>query len=403
MPTEAPPVPVEDRHHELWHAVLASYRDAAEYNEPGTDQAGRKLERSRHVPLGDDVPPAWQTATWSTSTCSAAAPPAERAPWPAPRAGPADVTAVHPVIFGRLPVSRSPAQALDPSLHPATDLDGAVPGRPAVRMGARRDGAGRRSSSGYRGRLRVEAVTCQTTDWLTEHDPGGSPWRRSAPPSRPSSASTLPPTTSGTPTDRAAAKEDGYRVVCAAAKPTGIRVRRRTATGSPAAAAARRPVPRMAGPAGRQADADLHPRGMGPRRHRVHRPPVPRRRPRHRTRAAHLARHPGWLRAATGRWQAVRVRRSLRHHRLVRHRAAHRRGAARLLARAAPPRSDRPFGHRGARRRVRRDRSGQPRARYGRHRLDQGCPRPRRACPLPTHSHRTRGRDLPLVRRERDG
>ena len=51
-----PAIPVEDRHHALWHAVLASYRDAAEYNEPGTDRTGRKLERSRHVPLGDDVP-----------------------------------------------------------------------------------------------------------------------------------------------------------------------------------------------------------------------------------------------------------------------------------------------------------------------------------------------------------
>ena len=205
-------IPVEARHHELWHAVLASYRDAAEYNEPGTDKAGRKLERSRHVPLDDDVPARLAEGDLvylslaEAPTRGGARPGQRRAP------GPADVTAVHPVIFGRHPYSRSPGQALDHSLHPATELDDLSPADRLFGWVAAGNGAGRRSSSGYRGRLRVEAVTCQTADWLTDHGPAGG--ITLAPLSSPKPTQFrfyAASDANGTPTDRAAAKEHGYR------------------------------------------------------------------------------------------------------------------------------------------------------------------------------------------------
>ena len=119
VPTEAPPVPVEERHHRLWQAVLAAYRDAAEYNEPGTDLAGRQLERSRHVPAGDEIP----RLEAPNLVYLDVAPPPITGPGPGrPAPGPVVVTAVHPVIFGGLPFRQSPAQALDASLHPAADL-----------------------------------------------------------------------------------------------------------------------------------------------------------------------------------------------------------------------------------------------------------------------------------------
>jgi hypothetical protein len=135
VPTSAPPVPVEDRHHELWQAMLASYRDAAEYNEPGTDRAGKKLERSHHVTASE---PARLQAGYR----------------------------VYPVIFGRLPYQRSPAQALDDSLHPAAELEDLSPADRLFGWAPAAGGSGRRSSSGYRGRLRIQEITCQTTDWL---------------------------------------------------------------------------------------------------------------------------------------------------------------------------------------------------------------------------------------------
>ena len=209
VPASARPVQVEDRHHEMWQAVLASYQEAAEHNEPGTDLAGEKLERSRHVPAGEEAPsrlkdgdlvyldvlrPADQQGTRQ----------GRRQP------GLITVTAVHPVIFGRLPYQRSPAQALDRSLRPAVDLEELSP---ADRLFGWAPAAtsGRRSSSGYRGRLRIEAITCQTSDWLTDHGPDGITLAPLSSPKPTQFRFYAASDQNGTPVEPGTAKEDGYR------------------------------------------------------------------------------------------------------------------------------------------------------------------------------------------------
>ena len=206
----APPVPVEDRHHDLWQAVLASYRDAAEYNEPGTDRAGIKLERSRHVAVGDEIA---RLEAGDLVYLEMDRPADRHGTGPGRRgAGPVQVTAVHPVIFGRLPYRRSPAQALDDSLHPATDLDELSPADRLFGWApAATSGTGRRSSSGYRGRLRIEAITCLTSDWLTDHGPAGVTLAPLSSPKPTQFRFYAASDENGTPFERAAAKEDGYR------------------------------------------------------------------------------------------------------------------------------------------------------------------------------------------------
>ena len=56
VPTGKPVIPVTADHHVLWNAVLASYHDAAQYNDPGLDKAEKKLDRSSHVVVDGDVP-----------------------------------------------------------------------------------------------------------------------------------------------------------------------------------------------------------------------------------------------------------------------------------------------------------------------------------------------------------
>jgi CRISPR-associated protein (TIGR03986 family) len=199
--TSAPTVPVSDEHHELWQAVLASYRDAAEYSEPGTDQAGKQLERSRHVSAGE---PARLRAGDLVYL--------EDADGRGRRAGGSvTVTAIHPVIFGRLPYQRSPAQALDDSLRPAAELDELSPADRLFGWVAPASGTGRRSSSGYRGRLRIEAIDCLTSDWLTDHGPGGVTLAPLSSPKPTQFRFYAASDEAGTPVEPKAAKEDGYR------------------------------------------------------------------------------------------------------------------------------------------------------------------------------------------------
>jgi CRISPR-associated protein (TIGR03986 family) len=197
---------VDDRHDKLWHAVLASYRDAAEYNEPGTDTAGRKLERSQHVPLGDDIPS--RLAEGDLVYLSVAEPRGRNGQRHTP--GPDDIAAVHPVIFGRHPYPRPPAAALDESLRPAAELDDLSPADRLFGWVSSENSRGRRSFSGYRGRLRVEAVTCQTADWLTDHGPAGVTLAPLSSPKPTQFRFYAASDASGAPVDRAAPKKDGY-------------------------------------------------------------------------------------------------------------------------------------------------------------------------------------------------
>ncbi len=148
---DRPPIPVGEHHHAGWHSVLASYRDAAEYSEPGLDRHGKRLERSVHVRVdGRPVPE---------------------------RLVEGDLvyldSAVHPVMIGRLPYPRPPSAGLDESLRPAAERSELSPADRLFGWAPQGSGDGRRSSSGYRGRLRIESVRCETDDWLVDHRPDG--------------------------------------------------------------------------------------------------------------------------------------------------------------------------------------------------------------------------------------
>lgn len=195
-PDNQRPVPVTELHHDLWRTVLASYRDAAEYNEPGRDKSGQELQRSRHVTGRDDLllPLAEGTLVYLDYDKHKHA-----------------VSAVHPVMIGRLPYQKAPADLLDPSLHPA-----AVPSElsPADRVfGWAPTGSdhGRQSSSGYRGRIRVTTVSCTTDDWLTDHSPGGVTLAPLNSPKPTQFRFYNAATATGEPVKPRASKSEGYR------------------------------------------------------------------------------------------------------------------------------------------------------------------------------------------------
>jgi CRISPR-associated protein (TIGR03986 family) len=206
-----PTIPVEDHHHALWHAVLASYRDAAEYSEPGTDRNGKELARSRHVVTeGSPVPE--RLAEGDLVYLDLKKPPPARVPARGQRAQPAPmtVTVVHPVMIGRLPYSTAPSDLLHESLHPARELSELSPADRLFGWAPGGSGSGRRSSSGYRGRVRVESVTCTTTDWLTSHDPSGVTLAPLSSPKPTQFRFYAASDAKGSPIPRQAEKGDGY-------------------------------------------------------------------------------------------------------------------------------------------------------------------------------------------------
>ncbi|MBV9381315.1 MAG: TIGR03986 family CRISPR-associated RAMP protein [Streptosporangiaceae bacterium] len=195
VPAGGAAIPVEEHHHAQWRAVLASYHDAAEYNEPGLDGAGQRLERPRHVILDGQVPE---------------------------RLGEGDlvylerdhdtgaVTAILPVYIGRLPYQMAPAELLDESLHPATDPSELSPADRLFGWVPPESATGRAPASGYRGRFRITSVYCETSDWRTDFGNGvtlaplGSP----KPTQSRFYAASDP---AGSPARRGTAKEEGYR------------------------------------------------------------------------------------------------------------------------------------------------------------------------------------------------
>ncbi len=197
VPAGRRPVPVKQEHHQAWHTVLASYHEVAvkQIKAAGTGAAeGRPpyvvTDRDGVVPdrlrAGDLVYLEYEDHTDT-------------------------ISAILPVYIGRLPYSSSPADLLDPSLRPA-----AVPGQmsPADRLfgwAPSAAPAGRPRASGYRGRLRIAEITCQTADWRADF---ARPGANLAP------LSTPEPTqfrfygasdAKGSPMESGVSKDQGYR------------------------------------------------------------------------------------------------------------------------------------------------------------------------------------------------
>jgi CRISPR-associated protein (TIGR03986 family) len=148
VPADERVIPVLEQHHALWQAVLASYRDAAEYNEPG-----QGLERSRHVVVDGPVPEGLRHGDLVYLERDQSR---------------RNVTAILPVSIGRLPYPAAPADLLDESLHPAAEPGQLSAADRLFGWAPQEAGAGRASASGYRGRLRVTSVRCLTSDWHTD-------------------------------------------------------------------------------------------------------------------------------------------------------------------------------------------------------------------------------------------
>lgn len=145
------PIPVTDEHHRLWQAVLTSYQEAATLHQPPADTV-----RSRHVPGTESDAPSRLHAgdlVYLNRTGGV-------------------VTAVQPVMVGRVPYTHAPAELLDASLHPAATPAQMSAADRVFGWSAPEAGPGRPRSSGSRGRLRVVDVRCVTDDWLVEHAGG---------------------------------------------------------------------------------------------------------------------------------------------------------------------------------------------------------------------------------------
>ncbi len=149
-------IDIQNEHHRMWHAVLASYHDAAEQREPEA-QPGPGLEFGRHVIREGKVPDRLEDGDLVYLE----------------RDRDGTVTAVLPVYIGRLPFQAAPAELLDESLHPAASLGQLSPADRLFGWAAPQARPGRAAASGYRGRLRITAVRCETEDWRTEFPPPG--------------------------------------------------------------------------------------------------------------------------------------------------------------------------------------------------------------------------------------
>jgi|HubBroStandDraft_1064217.scaffolds.fasta_scaffold09000_3 CRISPR-associated protein (TIGR03986 family) len=146
------PVPVGEEHHQMWHAVLASYHDVAEQQASDGAEADTGLQRSRHIITEGKVPD--RLADGDLVYLE--------------RDQRGEVTAISPVYIGRLPFQAAPADLLDESLLPAPSLDELSPADRLFGWAPPQAGPGRASASGYRGRLRVASARCDTGDWRTE-------------------------------------------------------------------------------------------------------------------------------------------------------------------------------------------------------------------------------------------
>lgn len=188
-------VPVTQRHHQMWHAVLASYQEAAAQraDEPGAGV----VEQSRHI-VADaaDVPDQLTEGDLVYLERDRQT---------------REVTAISPVYIGRLPYPTSPGQLLDPSLHPAASLAELSPADRLFGWAPQRFGPSRASASGYRGRIRIAPVRCDATDWMVaDPDPGITIGPLSSPkPTQFRFYSAADP--AGSPVTRGVPKGEGYR------------------------------------------------------------------------------------------------------------------------------------------------------------------------------------------------
>lgn len=160
VPARERPIRVAAEHHAFWEAVLVSYYDAAQYNDPAAVDTRVEIERSRHVDIDAPRPDHARLQEGDLVYLDL-------------DAGRSKVTGVHPVMIGRLPFATAPHDRLDSSLTPAPTLADLSPADRLFGWAAP-ESTGRRSpSSGYRGRLRVGSITCRTEEWRTDHGPDG--------------------------------------------------------------------------------------------------------------------------------------------------------------------------------------------------------------------------------------
>jgi CRISPR-associated protein (TIGR03986 family) len=154
VPKQGKPIKIGDEHHKMWHAVLASYHDVAEQRDSDEPEPG--LQRPEHTLTGFKVPDHLAEGDLVYL---------ER--------DQGKVTAISPVYIGRLPYQSAPAELLDRSLHPAASLDELSPADRLFGWVPPQAGPGRAAASGYRGRIRITSVRCETADWRTEFpEPG---------------------------------------------------------------------------------------------------------------------------------------------------------------------------------------------------------------------------------------
>ncbi|MET7426949.1 TIGR03986 family CRISPR-associated RAMP protein [Dactylosporangium sp. NPDC005555] len=199
-------IPLTEQHVDYWRAILRAYDVAAGYNDPKAtyrhEPAGADgIERSRHVP---STPPLREL-------------PAGTLVYVKYDQASKTISQVHPVMIGRLPFAKPPGELLPESLRPTADRGRLSPADRLfgwVPAGRRDDGQDTNDgASGYRGRLRIEHITCTSTDWRPQHSfpaDGVTLAPLSSPKPTQFRFYATPDTATGRPIDRRAAKETGY-------------------------------------------------------------------------------------------------------------------------------------------------------------------------------------------------
>lgn len=165
VPASRRPIPVAAEHQAFWQAVLVSYYNAAQDNDPAAVDTRVEIERSRHVDVDAPRPDNARLQEGDLVYLDLDANKSD--------ADKSKVTGVHPVMIGRLPFAAAPEDFLDPSLTPAATLGDLSPADRLFGWSAPENAGRRPSSSGYRGRLRIGVITCQAKEWRTDHGPDG--------------------------------------------------------------------------------------------------------------------------------------------------------------------------------------------------------------------------------------
>jgi CRISPR-associated protein (TIGR03986 family) len=186
-------IKVKAEHHVMWQAVLASYHEIAEQRDTEAGAADTAVQPSRHIASGK-VPDRLADGDLVYLERDGGV-----------------ITAIQPVYIGRMPYQATPAELLDKTLRPAPDISKLSPADRLFGWAPPQVGAGRAAASGYRGRLRITSIRCETENWQTTFEPPGVTLAPLSTPKPTQARFYASPDQDGSPMRSQAQKSEGYQ------------------------------------------------------------------------------------------------------------------------------------------------------------------------------------------------